>query len=130
MKKKRLLLLTVLAIALGASIGLAFLRQGPLGPISEERAITIIKAYVVEADNDPHEDIQIDKIELRPPTKSESDYLQEWGKEPPELMWFAKITRFPSWLGPPPENLKWGGYAAMIWLDAHTGEVIYGILLV
>lgn len=129
MKIKKVIVITALIAALGASISLAFLQQKTQGPISEERAITIIKAHVVEADNDPHEDIQIDEIELRPPTKSESDYLQEWGKEPPELMWFAKITRFPSWLGPPPENLKWGGYAAMIWLDAHTGEVIYGVLL-
>ena len=49
MKKKRLLLLTVLAIALSASISLAFLRQEPLGPISEERAIAIIKANIAEA---------------------------------------------------------------------------------
>lgn len=123
MKKKRLLLLTVLAMALGASISLAFLQQKPQGPISEERAVTMIKARVAEMDKDPHEDIRIDKIELRPPTKSESDYL---GKEPPELVWFAEITRFPSWLGPPPENSKWAGYGGMIMLNAYTGEVVLG----
>lgn len=129
MKKKRLLLLTVLAIAVGASISLAFLLQGPRESISEERAITIIKAHVAEANNDSHMDIQIDKIELRPPTKSESDYLREWGKEPPELMWFAEVTVFPSWLGSPPDNLKWAGYKGIIFLDAYTGEVVLGSFL-
>jgi len=93
----------------------------PCEPMSIVEAVSAIKAYVAEADNDPCEDIRIDKTELRSPTKSESDFL---GKEPPELVWFAEVTRFPSWLGPPPENLKWGGYAAIILLDAYTGEVV------
>ena len=85
-----------------------------------EEAVSAIKAYVAEADNDPCEDIRIDKIELRLPTRSKSDILREWGKEPPELMWFADITRFPRW--------PHGGYAGMIWLDAYTGEVVLGSL--
>jgi len=89
--------------------------------MSIEEAIAIVKAYVAKIEKIPEENIRIDKIELRHPTESESDFF---GKEPPELVWFAKITRFPSWLGPPPENLKWGGYAAIILLDAYTGEVV------
>lgn len=103
----------------GKPLGVGYLN--PCEPMSIVEAVSAIKAYVAEADNDPCEGIRIDKIELRSPTKSESDFL---GKEPPELVWFAEVTRFPSWLGPPPENLKWGGYAAIILLDAYTGEVV------
>lgn len=73
-------------------------------------AVSAIKAYVAE----------VDKIELRPPTRSESDILREWGKEPPELMWFADVTRLFGDVGP---------RAGIIWLDAHTGEIIYGSFL-
>jgi len=128
MKIKKVIVITALIAALGASISLAFLQQKTQGPISEERAIAIIKAHVVEADDDPHENIQIDEIELRPPTKFESDYLREWGEEQPKLVWFARITRFPNWLSPP-ENVKWAGYGGIIYLDAYTGEVVFGSFL-
>ena len=121
----------MIAIVVLVIVGTMFivLHKGPREPIPEERAIAIIKAHVAKADNDPHEDIRIDNIELRPPTEDEAAYLRSWQKEPPGLMWFAEVTRFPSGLGPPPENSTWGGYAGMIWLDAYTGEVVAGTLL-
>lgn len=133
MKKKKLLLLTVLAIALGASISLAFLLQGPRGPMSEERAMDIIKAHVAEAE----ENVRIDRIELRPPTGYEAYFLRNSyvSKEPPELMWFADVTRFhgPVSVVLMPENrlidnIMVGDFG-MIWLDAYTGEVVLGSFL-
>lgn len=114
----------VLVACLAAPTAWLLLREEPRAPISEEQAIAKIRTYIAEVEKIPEENILIDRIESRPPTESESDFLIEWGEELPELVWFAEVTRFPSWLGPPPENLKWGGYAAIILLDAYTGEVV------
>jgi len=79
-----------------------------------------IRTYIAEVEKIPEENIQIDRIESRPPTESETDFLLEWGEEPPELMWFADVTRLFGGVGP---------RAGIIWLDAHTGEIIYGSFL-
>ena len=128
--------MTVLAIALGVSISLAFLLQGPRGPMSEERAMAIIKAHVAEAEKITEENVRIDRIELRPPTGYEAYFLRNSyvGKEPPELMWFADVTRFngPVSVVLMPENRLIDlmvGYRVMIWLDAYTGEVVLGSFL-
>ena len=113
-----------LVACLAAPTAWLLLREEPRAPISEEQAIAKIRTYIAEVEKIPEENIRIDRIESRPPTESESDFLLEWGEEPPELVWFAKITRFPSWLGPPPENSKWAGYGGMIMLNAYTGEVV------
>jgi len=125
----RKVIIAILVVALAASTAWVLFREkraarGPWGEMSIEEAIAITKAYVAKIEKIPEENIRIDKIELRPPTESESDLLLQWGEEPPELVWFAKITRFPSWLGPPPENSKWAGYGGIIMLNAYTGEVV------
>jgi hypothetical protein len=117
MKIKTVIIITALVAALGAAISLAFLRQAP---ISEEGAIAKIRTYIAGVEKIPEENIRIDRIESRPPTESESDFLLEWGEEPPELMWFADVTRLFGDVGP---------RAGIIWLDAHTGEIIYGSFL-
>jgi len=118
-KNKLLTILVVVAIVIATSIVWILLRRGPQGTISEEGAIAKIKTYIAEMDKIPKENIQIDNIELRSPTESEENYLREvWqGKEPPELIWFADVTRFSGNVGPR------GG---TIWLDAHTGEIVSG----
>jgi len=98
--------------------------------MSIEEAIAITKAYVAKIEKIHEENIRIDKIELRPPTESEATFLRESrdGKEPPELMWDASVTRFP-WGGFTPENQKLGGYGGMVWLDAYTGEIVVATFL-
>jgi hypothetical protein len=85
-------------------------------------AIAKIRTYVAKVEKISEENVRIDRIELRPPTESEATFLRESrnGKEPPELMWFADITRL---FG----NV--GSRAGTIWLDAQTGEIIYGSFL-
>ncbi|TKJ26295.1 MAG: hypothetical protein CEE41_02345 [Hadesarchaea archaeon B3_Hades] len=110
----------VLVACLAAPTAWLLLREEPRGPISEEQAIAKIRTYIAGVEKFPEENVQIDKIELRPPTESESEFLIEWGEEPPELMWFADVTRLFGDVGP---------RAGIIWLDAHTGEIIYGSFL-
>jgi|GEM_PF-3236587 len=128
MMEMRKVIIAILIVALAASTVWALFREkraarGPWGEMSIEEAIA--KAYVAKIEKIPEENIRIDKIELRPPTESEATFLRESreGKEPPELMWDASVTRFP-WGGFTLENQKLGGYSGMVWLDAYTGEIV------
>jgi len=131
MMEMRKVIIAILVVALAASTAWVLFREkraarGPWGEMSIEEAIAITKAYVAKIEKIPEENIRIDKIELRLPTESEATFLRESreGKEPPELMWDANVTRFP-WGGFTPENQKLGGYVGMVWLDAYTGEIVY-----
>jgi len=135
MMEMRKVIIAIIIVALAASTAWVLFRgkraaRGPWGEISIEETITIVKAYVAKIEKIPEENIRIDKIELRLPTESEATYLRESreGKEPPELMWDASVTRFP-WGGFTPENQKLGGYVGMVWLDAYTGEIVYAFFL-
>jgi len=114
------IIVIVLVACLAAPTAWLLLREEPRGPISEEQAIAKIRTYIAGVEKIPEENIRIDRIESRPPTESESDFLLEWGEEPPELMWFADVTRLFGDVGP---------RAGIIWLDAHTREIIYGSFL-
>jgi ribosomal protein L20A (L18A) len=118
---KKIIVIVIVACLVASTTWLLF-RKEPRAPISREEAIAKIRTYIVGVEKIPEENIRIDKIELRPPTESEENYLREsrQGKEPPELIWFADITRFFGNVGP---------RAGTIWLDADTGEIISGSLL-
>lgn len=116
---KKVIVIALVA-CLAAPTAWLLLREESRAPISEEQAIAKIRTYIAEAEKIPDENIRIDRIESRPPTESESDFLLEWGEEPPELMWFADVTRLFGDVGP---------RAGIIWLDAHTREIIYGSFL-
>jgi len=131
----RKVIITILVMALAASAAWVVFREkrtarGPWGEIPIEEAIAIIKAHVAKIEKIPEENIRIDKIELRPPTESEATFLRESreGKDPPEFMWDASVTRFP-WGGFTSENQKLGGYVGMVWLDAYTGEIVVASFL-
>jgi hypothetical protein len=154
-KIKLLTILVVVAIVIATSTAWMLLRQRT---IFEEKAIADIKAYAAEMayitkmDKIPEENILINKIELRPPTESEENYLRESliGKKPPELIWFADVTLFPPNIflfenikpadyallenlklenlnfvvAVSVENIKPASYVGTVWLDAYTGEIV------
>ncbi|MBA7608409.1 hypothetical protein ES703_15586 [subsurface metagenome] len=119
------IIVIVLVACLAASTAWILFREkraarGPWGEMSIEEAIAIVKAYVAKIEKIPEENILIDKIESRPPTESESDFLLEWGEEPPELMWFADAAI---------RMTMTGTAYCKVWLDAYTEEIVYGPFL-
>jgi len=116
------IILIVVAIVAVVGVGSYFLHFRGKPTISKEQAIAQVKTYITRVEKIPEENVQIDNIELRPPTESEENFLSEsrLGKEPPELIWFADVTLLLGDVGP---------RAGTIWLDAHTGEIVSATFL-
>ena len=126
-------LIVIVLVAFFVSVAWLSISGRQLGAISKEEAIARIKAYVIEKDKIPEENVLINEIELRQPTEIERSFFRSHGIEPPELVWVASVTRLTllPGTGPPPplgENLKepriTKGWSTYVWLDAYTGNVL------
>ena len=90
-------------------------------PIPQEEAIAKVKVHIIEVEKGTitEEDIRIDKVELRPPTKEEErDIRVHTWRDPPELIWVTYITLLFEDAGP---------REGKVILDAYTGDFVYSV---
>lgn len=88
-------------------------------PISQDEVIAKVKAFARVGE----ENLRIERMELRPLTKDEITFIQEWlgvEWEPSRLVWFVTFTELFIDIGP---------RSGTIILDAYNGEILYGLLL-